>query len=192
MYSFLNFEQVSCFMSSFNCCFLTHIPAQFKNISFQETNKMVWYSHLLKNFPEFVVIHTVEKNCLPLLKNHTHTHTHTHTPKKRHSNPKKQKTRTVALCLPVLRSFWKGRGFHSILFCTLFQLCTEGKEVLLKNPTLPRRQPVGFSNEGVRDGELRGHILLSHNTNITSFLLSRLKEEMRGGEPLAVSNRKHP
>ena len=87
----------------------------------------------------------------------------------------------MALCLPVLRSFWKGRGFHSILFCTLFQLCTEGKEVLLKNPTLPRRQPVGFSNEGVRDGELRGHILLSHNTNITSFLLSRLKEEMRGG-----------
>ena len=77
MYSFLNFEQVSCFMSSFNCCFLTHIPAQFKNISCQETNKMVWYSHLLKNFPEFVVIHTVEKNCLPLLKNHTHTHTHT-------------------------------------------------------------------------------------------------------------------
>ena len=37
---------------------------------------MVWYSHLLKNFPEFVVIHTVKKNCLPLLKNHTHTHTH--------------------------------------------------------------------------------------------------------------------
>ena len=51
---------------------------------------------------------------------------------------------------------------------------------------------MGFSNEGVRDGELRGHILLSHNTNITSFLLSRLKEEMRGGEPLAVFDRKHP
>ena len=37
---------------------------------------MVWYSHLLKNFSEFVVTHTVKKNCLPLLKNHTHTHTH--------------------------------------------------------------------------------------------------------------------
>ena len=26
----------------------------------QETGKMVWYSHFLKNFPEFVVIHTVK------------------------------------------------------------------------------------------------------------------------------------
>ena len=32
---------------------------------------MVWYSHLLKNFSEFVVTHTVKKNCLPLLKNHS-------------------------------------------------------------------------------------------------------------------------
>ena len=24
----------------------------------QETNKVVWYSHLFKNFPQFVVIHT--------------------------------------------------------------------------------------------------------------------------------------
>ena len=28
----------------------------------QETGKVVWYSHLLKNFPQFVVIHTV-KGC---------------------------------------------------------------------------------------------------------------------------------
>ena len=27
---------------------------------FQETGKVVWYSHLLKNFPQFVVIHTVK------------------------------------------------------------------------------------------------------------------------------------
>ena len=27
----------------------------------QETGKVVWYSHLLKNFPQFVVIHTVKK-----------------------------------------------------------------------------------------------------------------------------------
>ena len=26
----------------------------------QETGKVVWYSHLLKNFPQFVVIHTVK------------------------------------------------------------------------------------------------------------------------------------
>ena len=26
----------------------------------QETSKVVWYSHRLKNFPQFVVIHTVK------------------------------------------------------------------------------------------------------------------------------------
>ena len=26
----------------------------------QEADKMVWYSHLFKNFPQFVVIHTVK------------------------------------------------------------------------------------------------------------------------------------
>ena len=26
----------------------------------QETGKLVWYSHLLKNFPQFVVIHIVK------------------------------------------------------------------------------------------------------------------------------------
>ena len=41
-------------MSSFNCCFLTC-----RQIS-QEAGKVVWYSHLLKNFPQFVVIHTVK------------------------------------------------------------------------------------------------------------------------------------
>ena len=41
-------------MSSFNYCFLTCI-----HIS-QEAGQMVWYSHLLKNFPQFVVIHTVK------------------------------------------------------------------------------------------------------------------------------------
>ena len=37
-----------------NCCFLTHIQVS------QETGKMVWYSHLFKNLPQFVVIHTVK------------------------------------------------------------------------------------------------------------------------------------
>ena len=39
-------------MSDSNCCFLTCI--QFS----QEAGKVVWYSHLLKNFPQFLVIHT--------------------------------------------------------------------------------------------------------------------------------------
>ena len=35
------------------CYFLTCIH------DFQEASKVVWYSHLLKNFPQFVVTHTV-------------------------------------------------------------------------------------------------------------------------------------
>ena len=41
-------------MSGSNCCFLTCIQVS------QETGKVVWYSHFFKNFPKFVVIHTVE------------------------------------------------------------------------------------------------------------------------------------
>ena len=41
-------------MSSSNCCFLTCIPIS------QESGQVVWYSHLFKNFPEFVVVHTVK------------------------------------------------------------------------------------------------------------------------------------
>ena len=37
-----------------NCCFLTCIQIS------QEAGKVVWYSHLLKYFPQFVVIHTVK------------------------------------------------------------------------------------------------------------------------------------
>ena len=40
-------------MSSSNCYLLTHIQIS------QETGKVVWYSHLFKNFPQFGVIHTV-------------------------------------------------------------------------------------------------------------------------------------
>ena len=54
MYSFSNCEPGHCFMSSSNCCFLTCIEI------FQEAGKVVWYSHLLKNFLQFVVIHTVK------------------------------------------------------------------------------------------------------------------------------------
>ena len=41
-------------MSSSICCFLTCIQIS------QEAGKVVWYSYLLKNFPQFVVIHTVK------------------------------------------------------------------------------------------------------------------------------------
>ena len=41
-------------MSSSSCCFLTCIQIS------QEAGQMVWYSQLLKNFPQFVVIHTVK------------------------------------------------------------------------------------------------------------------------------------
>ena len=40
-------------MSGPNCCFLTCVQVS------QEAGKMVQYSHLFKNFPQFVVIHIV-------------------------------------------------------------------------------------------------------------------------------------
>ena len=54
MYSFPDLEPVCCSMSSSNCCFLTCIQI------YQEAGQVVWYSHLLKNFPQFVVINTVK------------------------------------------------------------------------------------------------------------------------------------
>ena len=52
--TFPDLEPICCSMSGSNCCFLTCI-----HIS-QKAGQVVWYSHLLKNFPQFVVIHTVE------------------------------------------------------------------------------------------------------------------------------------
>ena len=54
MYSFPNFEPVRCSTSGSNSCFLTCIQIS------QEADQVVCYSHLLKNFPQFIVIHTVE------------------------------------------------------------------------------------------------------------------------------------
>ena len=54
MYSFPNLEPVHCSMSSSNFCFLTCIQI------FQEAGQVVWYSHLFKNFLQFVVIYTVK------------------------------------------------------------------------------------------------------------------------------------
>ena len=41
-------------MSCSNCCFLTCIQVS------QEAGKVIWYSHLFQNFPQFIVIHTVK------------------------------------------------------------------------------------------------------------------------------------
>ena len=41
-------------MSGSNCCFLTCIHVS------QEAGRVVWYFYLFKNFPYFVVIHTVK------------------------------------------------------------------------------------------------------------------------------------
>ena len=54
MYSFSDLEPICCSMSSSNCCFLTWIQIS------QEAGQVVWYSHLLKKFPQFVVIHTAK------------------------------------------------------------------------------------------------------------------------------------
>ena len=54
MHSSSYLEPVCCSMSSSNCCFLTYIQVS------QEAGQEVWYSHLLQNFPQFIVIHTVE------------------------------------------------------------------------------------------------------------------------------------
>ena len=54
MYSFPDLESVCCSMSGPDCCFLTCMQIS------QEAGQVVWYSHLFKNFPQFVVIHTVK------------------------------------------------------------------------------------------------------------------------------------
>ena len=53
-YSFPDLELVFCSMFSSNCCFLNCIQIS------EEAGKLVWYSHLLKNFPQFVIIDTVK------------------------------------------------------------------------------------------------------------------------------------
>ena len=58
MYSFPDLETICCSTSSSNCCFLICIQIS------QEAGQVVWYSHLFKNFPQFVVIHTLIINKL--------------------------------------------------------------------------------------------------------------------------------
>ena len=41
-------------MASSNCCFLTCVQIS------QEAGKVVWYSHLFKNYPQFAVIYTIK------------------------------------------------------------------------------------------------------------------------------------
>ena len=54
MYSFPYLGLVGCSLFSFNCCFRTCIQLS------PEAGQVVWYSHLFKNFPQFVVIHIVK------------------------------------------------------------------------------------------------------------------------------------
>ena len=54
MYSFIDLESVCFSMSSSNCCLLICIQIA------QEAGQVVCYSHLFKNFPQCVVVHTVK------------------------------------------------------------------------------------------------------------------------------------
>ena len=51
MYSFPDLEPVHCSMSGSNCCFLICMQIS------HEAGKVVWFSHLFKSFPQFVVIY---------------------------------------------------------------------------------------------------------------------------------------
>ena len=51
---FPDWEPGCCSMSNSNSCFLTCIQVS------HEAGQVVWYSHLFQNFPQFIVIHTVE------------------------------------------------------------------------------------------------------------------------------------
>ena len=53
MYSFSKFEPVCCSTFS-SVCFLTCIQVS------QEAGQVIWYSQLLKNFPQFFVIHAIK------------------------------------------------------------------------------------------------------------------------------------
>ena len=54
MFCFPNLEPVCWSMSDSNCCLLTWIQLS------QNAGKVVWYSHLFQNFPQFVVIYIVK------------------------------------------------------------------------------------------------------------------------------------
>ena len=51
---FPTFKSFSFSVYDSNCRILTYIQ------TFQETGKVIWHSHFLKNFPQFVVVHTVK------------------------------------------------------------------------------------------------------------------------------------
>ena len=53
-HSIPNVKSFSCSMSVSNCHFLSYMQ------TFRETGKVIWYSHFLKNFPQFVVVHTMK------------------------------------------------------------------------------------------------------------------------------------
>ena len=54
MYSFPNLEPVHCYFFTSSYCLLSCIQVS------QEAGNVVWYSHLIKNIPQFVMIHAVK------------------------------------------------------------------------------------------------------------------------------------
>ena len=51
----LSLHEPVCFsMLGSNCCFLSYIQVS------QEAAQVVWNSHLIQNFPQFIVIHIVK------------------------------------------------------------------------------------------------------------------------------------
>ena len=54
MYSFPNLDPVRCSISGSNCLFLICVQISL------DAGKVVWYSHLFQNLPQFVVNHTVK------------------------------------------------------------------------------------------------------------------------------------
>ena len=95
MYSFSYLEPVCCSMSSSNCCFLTGIQVA------QEAGQVVWYSHLVQNFPQSVVIHTVKGFGIMLFLKHV-----THMPS---SHP----LCLLSLCLEQALPKWITASLHS-------------------------------------------------------------------------------
>ena len=61
MYSFPDLDSVCCFMSGLTVAsFPPSFPASREICISWEGGKVIWYSHLFKNFLQFVVIHTVK------------------------------------------------------------------------------------------------------------------------------------
>ena len=92
-----------------NCCFLTWIQVS------QDAGKVAWYSHLLKNFPQFVVIHTVKGFSVV-------------------------NEAEVDVFLEFLGFFYQPTDVGNLFFCTfLNSACTSGSSQFISRWSLPWR-----------------------------------------------------